>query len=86
MGVIVAAPIHEAYSDDTTTLGETLKKAKANFSAVGLAPTPDDPCEIIADNGYHSRAVLKDLDKGKCEWKSWISEPLLAKGFALAAR
>ncbi|KAF0206829.1 MAG: hypothetical protein FD172_3826 [Methylocystaceae bacterium] len=47
-GVIVAA-----------TLDETLDEAKANFSAVGLEPTPDDPCEVIADRGYHSRDVLK---------------------------
>ena len=39
-GVIVAAPIHEADKGDTTTLGDTLETAKANLSAVGLAPTP----------------------------------------------
>src|SRR5512136_2197712 len=78
-GVIVAAPIHEADKGDTTTLGDTLETAKANLSAVGLAPTPDDPCEIIADKGYHSREVLKGLDDG--EWKSRISEPLPAKGY-----
>jgi hypothetical protein len=78
-GVIVAAPIHEADKGDTTTLGDTLETAKANLSAVGLAPTPDDPCEIIADKGYHSREVLKRLDDG--EWKSRISEPLSAKGY-----
>lgn len=78
-GVIVAAPIHEADKGDTATLGETLKTAKDNLSAVGLAPTRDDPCEIIADKGYHSRSVLKDLDSG--EWKSRISEPLPAKGY-----
>jgi len=78
-GVIVAAPIHEADKGDTTTLGDTLEAAKANLSAVGLAPTPDDPCEIIADKGYHSREVLKGLDDG--EWKSRISEPLPAKGY-----
>ncbi|HYA73114.1 MAG TPA: transposase [Roseiarcus sp.] len=78
-GVIVAAPIHKADRGDTTTLGETLETAKANLSAVGLAPTLDAPCEIIADKGYHSREVLKDLDDG--EWKSRISEPLPAKGY-----
>ena len=78
-GVIVAAPIHEADKGDTTTLGDTLETAKANLSAVGLAPTPDDPCEIIADKGYHSREVLKDLDGG--EWKSRIAEPSPAKGY-----
>jgi transposase len=76
-GVIVAAPIHEADKGNTTTLA--LETAKANLSAVGLAPTPDDPCEIIADKGCHSREGLKGLDDG--EWKSRISEPLPAKGY-----
>jgi transposase len=78
-GVIVAAPIHEADKGDTTTLGDTLEAAKNNLSAVGLAPTLDDPCEIIADKGYHSREVLKDLDHG--EWKSRIAEPKPANGY-----
>lgn len=78
-GVIVAAPIHEADKGDTRTLGDTLETAKANLSAVGLAPTRNDPCEIIADKGYHSRSALKGLDGG--EWKSRISEPLPAKGY-----
>ncbi|MBU3890946.1 transposase [Methylosinus sp. KRF6] len=78
-GGIVAAPIHEADKGDTTTLGDTLETAKANLTAVGLAPTPDDPCEIIADKGYHSHEVLKGLDDG--EWKSRISEPSPAKGY-----
>ena len=67
-GVIVAAPIHEADKGDTTTVRDTLETAKTNLSAVGLAPTPEDPCEIISDKGYHSREVLKDLDGGA--WKS----------------
>jgi transposase len=78
-GVIVAAPIHEADKGDTKTLDETLDEAKANLSAVGLAPTPDDPCEVVADKGYHSRDVLKELDDG--EWRSRIAEPAPAKGY-----
>ncbi|WP_244635422.1 transposase [Methylosinus sp. C49] len=66
-GVIVAAPIHEADKGDTTTLGDTLETAKANLTAVGLAPTPDDPCEIIADKGYHSREVLKGRRRRRVE-------------------
>ncbi|MGD9659620.1 MAG: transposase [Methylocystis sp.] len=78
-GVIVAAPIYEADKGDTMTISETLEGAKANLSAVGLAPTPDSPCEIIADKGYHSREVLKDLNDG--EWKRRIAEPSPAKGY-----
>ena len=80
-GVIVAAPIHEADKGDTTTISDTLEAAKANLSTVGLAPTPDDPCEVVADKGYHSREVLKSLDDS--EWKSRIAEPKPAKGYLL---
>jgi transposase len=80
-GVIVAAPIHEADKGDTTTVRDTLETAKTNLSAVGLAPTPEDPCEIISDKGYHSREVLKDLDGGA--WKSRIAEPKPANGYLL---
>ena len=44
-----------------------------------LAPTREDPCELIADKGYHSRAVLKGLDGGP--WKTRIAEPTPANGF-----
>lgn len=53
-GVIVAAPIHEADKGDTATLDPTLKEAEKNLSAVELAPTPEDPCDLVADKGYHS--------------------------------
>jgi len=46
---------------------------------VGLAPTNEDPCDLVADKGYHSRAVLKDLDDGP--WKTRIAEPLPSKGY-----
>ena len=39
---------------------------------VGLAPTPEDPAEMIADKGYHSREGLKALEDSA--WKSRISE------------
>ena len=51
-GVIVAAPIHPADEGDTTTLAPTLAEAEKNLSAVGLAPTPEEPCDLIADKGY----------------------------------
>jgi transposase len=78
-GVIVAAPIHPADEGDTTTLEPTLEEAQKNLSAVDLAPTPEDPCDLVADKGYHSRAVLKDLDEGP--WKTRIAEPLPSKGY-----
>src|SRR5213079_1152170 len=37
------------------------------------APTKSEPSELVADKGYHSRAVLKELDGGA--WKTRIAEP-----------
>src|SRR5436305_3044014 len=34
---------------------------------------PDDPTELVADKGYHSRAGLKQLEDGP--WKSRVAEP-----------
>ena len=72
-GVIVAAPIHPADAGDTATLDPTLEEAAANLSALGLAPTPEDPCDLVADKGYFPRDVLKDLDGSP--WKTRIAEP-----------
>src|SRR5437764_6288882 len=71
-GAIVAAEVHPADRGDTATLPETLEAAEANLAAVDAAPTPDDPSELIADKGYHSRDGLKDLEGGV--WKSRIAE------------
>ena len=71
-GAIVSAEIHPADPGDTTTLPGTLEAAEANLAAVDAAPTVNDPTELIADQGYHARAGLKDLDDGA--WKSRIAE------------
>jgi len=63
------------------TLEPTLAQAEKNLSAVGLAPTPQDPCDLVADKGYHSREVLKGLDDGP--WKTRIAEPRPSKGYLL---
>src|ERR687885_540082 len=72
-GAIVAAEIHSADEGDTTTLSGTLEVAEANLTAVGKAPTPDAPAECVTDKGYHSREVLKTLDRSA--WKTRIAEP-----------
>ena len=51
----------------------TLKAAAANLAKVDRAPSTTETAELIADKGYHSRAVLKDLDGGV--WKTRIAEP-----------
>jgi hypothetical protein len=71
-GAIVAAAVHAADQGDTATLPETLKAAEANLAAVGMVPSPEDPAELVADKGYHSRGGLKDLEGGA--WKSRIAE------------
>src|SRR5204863_270088 len=54
-GAIVAAEVHPADRGDTATLPGTLEAAEANLAAVGAAPTPEDPAELVADKGYHPR-------------------------------
>jgi transposase len=71
-GAIVAAEVHAADEGDTATLPGTLATAEANLAAVGAAPTPEDPAELVADKGYHSRDGLKGLEDGA--WKSRIAE------------
>lgn len=72
-GVVVAAEVHPADEGDTATLPGTLKAAAANLGTIGQVPTAAKTIELIADKGYHSRAVLKDLDGGA--WKTRIAEP-----------
>jgi hypothetical protein len=71
-GAIVAAELHPADRGDTTTLPETLQAAEANLAAVDAAPRPEDPAELVADKGYHSREGLKELEDGA--WRSRIAE------------
>jgi transposase len=72
-GAVVAAEMHEADQGDTATLPDTLASAAEHLAAVGAAPTPDAPAELVADKGYHSRDGLKTLEDGA--WKSRIAEP-----------
>jgi len=76
--VIVAAPIHPADQGDTNTPIPTLEAAARNLAGIGKAPTCENPCDLVADKGYHSRGVLKGLDGDV--WKSRISEPKPANG------
>src|SRR6185312_9211935 len=54
-------------------IADTLAAAQNNLAQVSAAPTTDKPGELVADKGYHSRALLKDLDGGA--WKTRIAEP-----------
>ena len=72
-GIILAAALHPADNGDTTTIEGTLAAAEKNLTQINAAPTQDKPSELVADKGYHSRAVLKDLNGGV--WKTRIAEP-----------
>jgi transposase len=72
-GVIVAAALHPADNGDTTTIADTLSAAEKNLAQINATPTSDKPSELVTDKGYHSRALLKDLDGGA--WKRRIAEP-----------
>jgi hypothetical protein len=56
-GAVVAAEVHPADEGDTTTLKGTLQAAETNLDLVGMAPSKAEPTELIADKGYHARAV-----------------------------
>src|SRR5687767_11119147 len=45
---------------------------EGNLAAVDAGPTAEEPAELVADKGYHSRDGLKDLEDGP--WKSRIAE------------
>src|SRR3954467_15355652 len=47
-GAVVAAGGPPAERGDAANLPETLKAAEASLAAVGAAPTPEDPAELVA--------------------------------------
>ena len=74
-GAIVTAVVHSADQGDTTTIDATLADAQAKLCAVKdeqEVPNIDEPFDLVADKGYHSREVLKHLPDSCC---SRISEP-----------
>src|SRR4051794_7330395 len=56
-GAIVAAEVHAADRGDTATLPGTLGAAEANLAAVGAAPRPGDPAELVADKILCGRSL-----------------------------
>jgi transposase len=73
-GAIISARIHLADKGDTATLLATLFDTRKKLKLVlkAAAPKYDHPAELVADKGYHSRELLKNLDSG---FRSRISEP-----------
>src|SRR6201984_736010 len=72
-GVVVAAALRPADQGDTTTIEGTSPTAARTLALVSAAATTDKPSELVADKGYHSRALLKTLAGGV--WNTRIAEP-----------
>ena len=75
-GATVAVTVQPADRGDTKSIGETLCEVMENLSEVAEATggkTSRMPEEIVVDKGYHSNAVLCDLDE--MDLRSYASEP-----------
>ena len=81
-GAVVAVTVQPANAGDTHTLQETLAQAAEHLSIVAEAVNnatgvemvqPEGPVEVVADKGYHSREVVRDMrDSGV---RTYVSEP-----------
>jgi transposase len=81
-GAVVAVTLQGADQGDTASYVETLAQAgehiatvaaAVNSEQVGAVVNPEGPAELVADKGYHSNEVVKDVkDVGV---RSYIPEP-----------
>jgi transposase len=82
-GAIVAVTIQGADRGDTSTLAETLSRAERQIDRLLASPRLangihcDGLTEVVADKGYHSTAVLADLEERGL--RAYISEPERAR-------
>ena len=76
-GAIVSVTVQGANQGDTSTLGKTLKDAETLRSSAFQKRTrachPGGLQEVVGDKGYHSTAVLQELDAAGL--RAYISEP-----------
>ena len=74
-GAILGVTVQGADAGDTTTIRQTLPEAAEQLEAV--AAITDDRVavieEVVADKGYHSRTIVRDLET--LEIRTYISEP-----------
>src|SRR6266446_906849 len=68
-GALLAVTLQPANEGDTTTIHKTLEEAQAAARAINERGVE----EVVADKGYHSGAVLKDVHEQ--EARSYIPEP-----------
>jgi transposase len=81
-GAVVAVTIQPANAGDTSTIHETLIEAVENVDVVAevvnaeseaAVVNSEGPIEVVADKGYHSREVVRDLIEAGV--RTYISEP-----------
>jgi transposase len=68
-GALLAVTLPTADRGDTSTLGDTFHEAQKRLQTITQASAP----EIVADKGYHSDAVLEELDQ--LGIRTYIAEP-----------
>jgi transposase len=77
-GAVVAVTVQGATEGDTSTIEGTLEAAEQNLVEAGeqagdeskMAAAPE---EVVADKGYHSKAVMLALQL--TGWRTYIAEP-----------
>jgi transposase len=80
-GAIVAVTTHGGAAADTETVQETVCEAGVAVAEVMAEPTPageyqvnpEGVQEVVADKGYHSNEVMRDL--GELQLRSYVAEP-----------
>ena len=82
-GAVVAVTLQGADQGDTTTYVETLTEAgtqiaeiaeAVNSEQAGEVVNPEGPAELVADKGYHSNEVLRDVKEVGV--RSYVPEPV----------
>jgi len=78
-GAVVGVTIQGATEGDTSTIEGTLEAAEENLKgarehAGDESKQVDEPTEVVADKGYHSKAVMLALLLAG--WRTYIAEPL----------
>jgi transposase len=68
-GALLAVRLPTADQGDTTTLGETFNEAQVRLQTIRGESAP----EVVADKGYHSDAVLEEMDQ--LGIRTYIAEP-----------
>lgn len=68
-GALLAVTLPTADLGDTTTLGDTFDEAQKRLQTIRDESAP----EVVADKGYHSAAVLEEMDE--LGIRTYIAEP-----------